>query len=106
MSRYHTRHRLTGRRWKRLRKTVLDAAGWRCQSCARYGNEVDHIEPLHRGGAPWATANLQVLCAGCHAEKTRQENRRELTPSEADWQQYVTALIQQTERGKLEFPLT
>ena len=70
MSRHHSH--LNSRRWERIRRRVLDAAGWRC-ACGDYGNEVDHIVPLERGGAAYDPANLQVLCRGCHISKTRRE---------------------------------
>ena len=39
--------------------------------------EVDHVEPVHRGGDIWDRANLQVLCAvPCHRHKTRAERRQ------------------------------
>ena len=91
MSRHHLR--LPSRRWVRVRRQVLDASNWRCARCGRYGNEVDHIEPLHQGGDPWALDNLQVLCRDCHIRKTAAENRRELTPAEAAWQALVDQLI-------------
>ena len=68
---------------------MLDAVGWRCAVCGRYGREVDHIRPLHKGGHPWAESNLQCLCRGCHIAKTRAENRRERTPAERAWYRLV-----------------
>jgi 5-methylcytosine-specific restriction endonuclease McrA len=37
--------------------------------------EVDHIEPLYKGGDdnPYSDANRQALCEECHAEKTRRD---------------------------------
>ena len=91
MSRHHSQ-RLPARRWARARRRVLDAANWRCAQCGQYGNEVDHILPLDRGGDPWASDNLQVLCRGCHTQKTASENRREPTPAEAAWRALVDEL--------------
>ena len=74
---------------------MLDAAGWRCANCGRYGNEADHVVPLQRGGAPYDLDNGQALCggrSGCHAEKTAGENRRELTPAEQEWRDFVAEL--------------
>ena len=90
-SRFHAR--LNRRRWARVRRRVLDAAGWRCVVCSRYGNEVDHIQPLHKDGDPWDPANLQALCRRCHIEKTAAENRREPTASEAAWRVLVDDLM-------------
>ena len=89
MSRHHAQ--LDRRRWERVRLEVLHAAGWRC-ACGRYGNQVDHIVPLDKGGDPWARDNLQALCRTHHIEKTRNENRRELTPAEAAWRALVAEL--------------
>lgn len=38
-------------------------------------HEVDHIVPLMEGGSN-ADGNLQLLCSGCHREKTTREGRR------------------------------
>ena len=35
--------------------------------------EVDHIQPLHLGGAWYDLVNLQCLCFQCHVAKTRAE---------------------------------
>ena len=90
MSRHHTR--LHAGRWALVRRRVLNAAGWRCAACGRYGNEVDHIVPLHNGGNPWSESNLQAICRGCHIEKTRVENRRERTAAERAWDTMMAEL--------------
>ena len=73
---------------------ALESGGWRCAACGRAGRlEVDHIEPLHRGGDVWDAANLQVLCGGCHIKKTASENRRALTPSEQAWLDLVAGMF-------------
>ncbi|MXX24361.1 MAG: HNH endonuclease [Caldilineaceae bacterium SB0668_bin_21] len=91
MSRHHRAHRLSGRRWERLRRMVLDRDGWRCRSCGRAGRlEVDHIEALHLGGDPWDPDNLQSLCGGCHVAKTRSERLRGTeTPERAAWAAFM-----------------
>lgn len=48
-----------------------------CVHCQRLGfvtvaDEVDHIVPLHHGGAD-DESNLQSLCQPCHARKTASE---------------------------------
>ncbi len=48
-----------------------------CQACRTlvdypWGFELDHITPLHQGGAD-DEQNSQVLCVRCHREKTRRE---------------------------------
>ena len=88
MSHFHKRAGILGRqarRWARVRRLVLDSASWRCASCGRYANEVDHTRPLERGGEAWAMGNLQVLCRTCHIRKTRRENRRPPSPAEMRW---------------------
>ena len=93
MSRHHTR--LHAARWARIRRAVLERDAWRCTSCGRAGKlEVDHITPLQRepGQDPYDPNGLQALCRGCHIEKTRRENRRELTPAEMAWRDLVREL--------------
>ncbi len=87
-SRFH--QSLRGPRWERVRRRVLDAAGWRCRECDKYGNEVDHVQALHLGGAAWDLDNLQVLCRRCHKAKTRRESQtRQLTREEREWAEAV-----------------
>ena len=92
MSRHH--QKLDKRRWRAARLQTLERDGWRCQRCGSYGNEADHIVPLHKGGAPYDMDNLQTLCGGrgCHSAKTAAENGRELTPAEAAWRDFVAEL--------------
>lgn len=47
-----------------------------CQICHKFtiDGEVDHIVPLHMGGAE-SDSNRQYLCLNCHREKTRKEER-------------------------------
>ncbi len=70
--------RITGRALQTRRLSV-----WRvnphCAMCGRlvawpHGFELDHIEPLHKGGED-TEDNCQVLCApnGCHDIKTRKD---------------------------------
>ena len=49
-----------------------------CAECKRqglvaYGDELDHITPLHFGGHPTAEANLAWLCREHHLEKSALE---------------------------------
>ena len=88
------RHKaLDRRKWARIRLRVLDGSEWRCASCGHYANEVDHIRPLHKGRVdPYDEMNLQALCGGpggCHAAKTRLENRRPRSRDELEWDRYV-----------------
>lgn len=43
-----------------------------CAKCGGPATEVDHIVPLHKGGAE-ALDNLQCLCHWCHKAKTRRD---------------------------------
>lgn len=67
-----------GRRWARLRASVLAASPW-CVVCQQAGQlepatDVDHIVP-HRGDPDvfWDRQNLQPLCHACHSRKTAEE---------------------------------
>ena len=93
MSRLHRQHGLDSRRWKRLRRAILDAANWRCRTCGCYAKHVDHFEPLHQGGAPWDPANLQVLCAQCHRIKSRAEYGGPRDPAREAWAALVDELM-------------
>ena len=69
MSRFH----VGNTKWAKIRKQVLDAENWKCRLCGTYANEVDHIEPIYKGGSEYETENLQAICRGCHIQKTKQE---------------------------------
>lgn len=83
--------KLSKRQWAIIRWRVLKRDGWRCRQCEKWGNEVDHVKPLAAGGDD-SLDNLQVLCTGCHIEKTRQENRRE-TPQQGAWRRLVEDML-------------
>ena len=81
-------------RWKRVRAKILDRDGWRCVKCGQAGKlEVDHVVSISKGGDPWEPVNLQALCRGCHIAKTRQENRKPLSPEVEAWAQLVADLL-------------
>ena len=68
------------RRYRRLRAIIL-ATEPLCRTCKAAGRyisatEVDHIAPRHKGGEVADVANLQPLCAECHAAKTDKEGSR------------------------------
>ena len=68
------RFNLNRGQWARVRRTALERDDYRCQTCGRGGRmEVDHIRPLHHGGAWYDLGNLQALCFQCHVAKTRAE---------------------------------
>lgn len=68
--------RLRGRKGtaRRLRIWALDPTCAACQRLTDYPNgfQLDHIKALINGGAD-EDHNLQVLCHGCHREKTAKD---------------------------------
>lgn len=89
------RRELTSPRWAELRQFILERDGRRCRKCGRAGRlEVDHITPVHHGGAVWDAANLQALCRPCHFAKTRAENAADqpAKPMRAKWRALVAEL--------------
>lgn len=70
--------------WRTVRKIAKDRARWRCQNsgCNRRGVRgtilhVDHIIPRSvKPELELALHNLQVLCDGCHANKTMLDGTR------------------------------
>ena len=94
MSRHHTH--LNARRWAVVRRAVLARDQWRCVECGKAGRlECDHVTPLQRdpGQDPYDPNSLQTLCRACHIEKTRVENRRPPTPTEAAWRRLVAEML-------------
>lgn len=67
---YQQRRGVDSAEWQRLRRAVFrrDPA---CVACGSAEDpHVDHVVPVSRGGVT-TLANLQRLCAPCHAAKTR-----------------------------------
>lgn len=68
----------SGTAWRKARDLMLSREPF-CRICAATGRvttatEVDHIVPLRRAReSAFDAANLQPLCAVCHARKTRRE---------------------------------
>ena len=94
MSKFHTS--LRRKSWAAVRRAVFARDSFRCVECGRAGKlECDHIAPLQRepGQDPFDPNGLQTLCKACHIEKTRSENRRELTSAEAEWRRLVDQLL-------------
>lgn|SRR5436190_21576924 len=59
------------KRWEMLRRQVL-AEQPICAICTeRLSQEIDHIQPLSQGGAPYDRANVRGLCRDCHHERHR-----------------------------------
>lgn len=76
------------KRWAKVRLAVLDRAGWRCQLCGRYGNEADHIVPVHKGGAWWDMANLRCACRTCNIGRERKRD-----PAREAWRALLEARL-------------
>lgn len=73
-----------GRVYQALVRRVREQARYICAKCGEFGREVDHIVPLHAGGELMDWDNLQVLCRGCHIEKTALENPARI-PGRREW---------------------
>lgn len=56
---------------------VLRDHPW-CQvpGCTNMATDVDHVEPIEAGGAPFDRSNLQALCKKHHSAKTALETFR------------------------------
>lgn len=69
--------RKRGRPGMRDRERIRQRDKGLCQACLdrnliTLGEEVDHIVPLHKGGAD-SDANKRLLCRECHLEKTKAD---------------------------------
>lgn len=96
------------RRWNSSEKrTVAHRQAWRCARCATLlpaTYEVDHVHPLHRGGADCLETNAEALCNSCHSRKTLDERlvmERERTEAilKAKAGEGITSLTTQPLRG-------
>lgn len=83
--------RAGGRPWRRLRARKLQAnplcehcytaacmhgaavVVLGAKRCIRVATEVDHVLPIHKGGAELDMSNLQSLCSDCHHVKTADD---------------------------------
>ena len=76
------------RRWRRLRLWIFDRDGWRCRKCGKPGRlEAHHIEPVHKGGAPFEPSNILTYCRSCHIEHHRRTD-----PARRAWIDFVRDL--------------
>ena len=86
-------HTVDRKRWRAVRRQVLNRDGWKCRACGRRGRmEVDHVRPVQDGGEVFNLKNLQTLCRPCHIRKTRRENidrQAQHTPQRAKWRALV-----------------
>ena len=69
-----------GKRWQKLRETIMKRDGHMCQICKRYGRRVDarivhHIYPAEDYPAyRWQRWNLISICNKCHEGMHDREN--------------------------------
>ena len=92
----HNVDKLNSRRWKLARREALDRDGWRCRKCGKAGRlQVDHIQPLSDGGAPYDLVGLQTLCVSCHIDKTWSE--RGVTAEQVAWRRYQRGMLLSSE---------
>jgi 5-methylcytosine-specific restriction endonuclease McrA len=72
-----TIQRIRGRALDTIRKRIMARDEYTCQICGRVTRalEVDHIVPLHLGGAE-DDSNRQAICIPCHREKSSMEGER------------------------------
>ena len=70
---HRNRHIYNSKRWRMLRRSVLFDEPL-CP-CGAIATDVDHIQPIEQGGAPFDRENCQALCKRCHSAKTRNEQR-------------------------------
>ncbi len=89
--RRHSRHVIDSKRWRAIRFAALRRDNWCCQECGGPGREVDHILPVRtHPELAYDLANLQTLCASCHAKKTISEiGLSPLTPERRAWRDLV-----------------
>ncbi|MEM0990813.1 MAG: HNH endonuclease signature motif containing protein [Pseudomonadota bacterium] len=88
----YSKHITHGPRWKYLRQLALRRDGFQCVQCGARGRlEVDHIQPVRsHPELAWELDNLQCLCPGCHARKTRIECGH--APSDPDRERWRAAV--------------
>lgn len=57
-------------RWRRFRLTILERDRWHCTlqlpGCTTTATQVDHIQPLSKGGDKYAPDNCRSSCAPCN----------------------------------------
>lgn len=66
--------------WRSLVAQIRRERGAWCERCGAGGSGVriigDHVVEIRDGGAKLEAANIELLCAGCHAVKTAQAKAR------------------------------
>jgi 5-methylcytosine-specific restriction endonuclease McrA len=89
----YSRHITRGPRWQSLRIQALRRDGFKCVQCGAHGRlEIDHIEAVRNApDKAHDLANLQTLCAACHARKTRIEaGLPEISPARKAWRDLLS----------------
>lgn len=68
--------RIRGWKLTKIRQRILLRDCYTCMQCGRVSVDlqVDHIEPLHTGGAD-SDANRQAICVDCHNAKSEREEK-------------------------------
>lgn len=68
--------RIRGYKLTKIRERVLLRDGYACRRCGRVSVhlEVDHIVPLHLGGAE-SDENRAAICKACHELKSAAEEK-------------------------------
>ena len=83
------------KRWPALRLMAKRRDGWACTECgSKHRLEVDHVLSVRdRPDLSFELSNLQTLCGGCHARKTRIEcGHPELSPERRKWRDLVAGM--------------
>ncbi len=56
------------RRWRKLRKEILERDEYKCMYCGDRANQVDHVTPIESGGDD-QPSNLVAACQACNLRK-------------------------------------
>ena len=76
--------------WQRIRPQILARDGGTCQigapGCTTIATQVDHITPVHAGGAWYDPTNLRAACANCN-------NRRADNKPTEQWRTAKTRIV-------------
>lgn len=75
------------RRWRRIRRLVLERDGYRCKvpgddgrPCDAYASHVDHVVRRRDGGTD-APANLRAACQPCNLKREQRQQPVDARPS-------------------------
>jgi 5-methylcytosine-specific restriction endonuclease McrA len=68
--------RIRGKELQKIRERILLRDEYSCRACGRVSAhlEIDHIVPIHLGGAE-SDQNRQALCRQCHEKKSEREGK-------------------------------